>query len=246
MVLAERIGTVCEGLIHYRVNSGRNQTSGIANYPDSSFAPYLKLKESLVKWGVYEDVKRSFVNCAAVFIRYCYDMIDRYDAFEYLHEKLRTVVFRELDICGNEDAFFDDWRTAMWVNQVMEYSAGEMAFSAARAHGSEDSTTAILRFRFPYNEIARNSRIALIGERLLGRHYYSQAVLSGYCDVALWVGKENPQRLSYIKTMDALKGKEFDHYLVAYSEPEKIHACKSLLDSIGVDRNKIVIGGQKE
>lgn len=246
MVLAERIVVVRDGLVHYRVNSGRNQTSGISDYPDSSYQPYIKLKESLVHWGIYQDVKRSFINCVATFIRYCYDMIDRYDAFSYLHEKLRGEIFNLLDIstCGKET--FDDWRTAQWVAQVCEHSAGELAFLAARGYGSADSTTGILRFQFPYDRIPRNSRIALIGERLLGRNYYTQAVLSGYCDIVLWAGRENPQGFSYIKGMNELCLSDFDRYLIAYSEQDKIRECKQILEKIGVRKEKIVIGGQQE
>lgn len=246
MVLAEKIAVVCDGLVHYRVNSGTNQTSGISDYPDSSYLPYIKLKESLINWGIYQEVKRSFINCAAVFIRYCYDMINRYDAFVYLHEKLRSEVFDLLDIskCGKE--VFDDWRTAQWVVQVCEHSAGELLFLAARGYGSADSTTGILRFQFPYDRIPGNSRIALIGERLLGRNYYAQAVLSGYCDIALWAGRENPQGYSYIKSMDGLRGSDFDRYLIAYSEQDKIRECEQMLEKIGVEKAKIVIGGQQE
>ena len=246
MVLANRIVAVRDGLVHYRINSGRNQTSGISNYPDSSYLPYIKLKESLVEWGKYGDVKRSFINCVATFIRYCYDMIDRYEVFEYLHNRLRTEIFEKLDICSNSDEIFDDWRTAAWVRQVADYSAGELAFKAARAHGTSDSTTGILRFQFPYDIIPRNSHIALIGERILGRHYYSQMVLSGYCDIVLWAGNENPQGLSYIGDMKDLKQKECDYYLIAYSESEKIRDSIDFLESMGVDKNKIVIGGKSK
>lgn len=246
MILAERIAVVKDGLVHYRVNSGRNQTSGIADYPDSSYLPYIKLKKALEERGLYEEVKCSFINCATTFIRYCYDMIGRFDAFAYLHDKLRFDVFPALgiDACGEED--FADWRTALWVRQVKEHSAGELAFLAARGYGNADSTTGILRFQFPYGRIPRNSRIALIGERLLGRNYYAQAVLSGYCDIELWVGRENPQGFSYIKEMEELRYTEFDYYLIAYSEKEKIAACIKTLKEFGITKEKIVIGGAEK
>lgn len=244
MVLAERIAIVRDALVHYRVNSGTNQTSGISSYPDSSYLPYIKLKESLINWNIYQDVKRSFINCTATFIRYCYDMIDHYDAFSYLHEKLRSEVFQLLDISTCEKKNFDDWRTAQWVAQVCNHSAGELVFLAARGYGSVDSTTGILRFQFPYDRIPRNSRIALIGERLLGRNYFAQAVLSGYCDIALWAGRENPQGFSYIKEIEELSVSDFDYYLIAYSEPDKIHECEQMLEAIGVEKGKIIVGGQ--
>lgn len=243
MVLAERIAVVREGLVHYRVNSGRNQTSGIANYPDSAYLPYVKLKKSMEERGIYGTVRRSFINCAVTFIRYCYDMIDCFDAFEYLHEKLRTEIFPALGVYACREEAFNDWRTALWVRQVREHSAGELAFLAARGYGNEESTTGILRFQFPYHQIPRNSRVALIGERLLGKNYYAQAVLNGYCDIVLWAGRENPQGLSYIKSMEELRTVDCDCYLVAYSEGEKVAACMEMLRGFGIAKERIVLGG---
>lgn len=145
MVLAERISVLNRGMCHYRVNSGTNQTSGIAKYPDSAYLPYLKIKEFLQEQGIYGAVEQSFVNCVAVFIRYCYDSIDSYEAFVWLHEKLQEKVFGSLGILGRDRDYFYDPLAYEWVRQVVEHSPGELAFLSARAHGG--GTTRILRDR---------------------------------------------------------------------------------------------------
>lgn len=168
MVLAERISVLRECLCYYRVNSGSNQTGGLDRYPDSAYVPYLALKDFFVERGVYDEVQRSFLNCAVAFMRYFYDKIESYSVFEYLHNKYRDEVFEALGVKGKPAEYFYDDRSFMWCRQVLDNSAGEIAFKVARAYGSE-YTTGILRFQFPYEKIPRNSRIAIVGARLLKR-----------------------------------------------------------------------------
>ena len=242
MALADRITVINEPLINYRINSGRNQTSGIANYPDSSYKPYVELKKSLVEWGLYETVKRSFVNCVGGFARYCYEKIDRYDAFIYLHNKLRDDVFGELEITDHDDAYFYDKRVAVWVRQVEQYKAEEILFLSARSHGSADSTTGILRFGFPYDAIPKGSKIAIVGSKIVGQHFYSQALLSGYYDVVLWVDRDNPRDFESIKGFEALKDSDFDYALIDYYERPKIEDAVQFLKGIGISEDKIIVG----
>ena len=241
MALAERMTVVPEYLCYYRICTGSSQTDGIANYPDSSWCSMAKLKESLLEWGIYEDIKQSFVNSAISLLRYCYDRIGCYSAYEYLHNKCRETVFDLLDISGNTPDFFYDKRVYQWYRQVADNSAGELAFKSARAYGSSN-TTSVLRFKFPYDEIPRNSKLVIIGAGFMGRHYYSQILLSGHCDVVMFVENQNPFNLSYIKKYEELKSVEFDCVLIAYAQPQLINVAKEFLKSIGVPDDKIVLG----
>lgn len=245
MALAERISVVKEYLCYYRVNTGISQTDGLNKYPDSSYAPYLALKDSLVEWGIYETVKRSFMNCAVSFFRYFYDKITEYKSFEYLHNKFRDEVFMKLDICGACEDYFYDKRVWLWTRQVMDNSAGDILLKAARAHGS-DATTAILRFRFPYELIERGSRIVIIGAGIMGRHYYSQLMLGGYCDVVCWAEQENPFGLKYISTLEEIRNCTFDYAVVAYMQPRLIEPALALLRDMGIRDDNIIIGGEKK
>ena len=243
MVLAERIVVLEEYLCYYRVNSGISQTDGLNDYPDSSFVPYLALKKSLIEWGKYDEVKRSLINCETSFFRYFYDKITRYDTFEYLHNKFKNKIFKELDISDAPPELFDDRRVWLWTRQIMENSPGDMLLKSARAHGS-DATTAIMRFQFPYRLIERQCRIALIGAGIMGRHYYSQLMLSGYCDVVCWAEQENPFGLSYISTIEDIKKYEFDYVVIAYMQQRLIDSALKLLESMGVSKDKIILGGE--
>ena len=242
MVLAERITVLNEYLCYYRVNTHSNQTAGLANYPDSAYLPYVALKDSLIKWGIYDSVKRSFINCAISFFRYFYDKIDRYEPFKYLHDKYRNDIFDAFDICGQKPDFFYDRRIFQWIAQVAKNSAEELAFKSARAYGG-DTTTGVLRFKFPYDLIPRKCKIAIIGAGIMGKHYYSQVILSSYCDVVLWVEKANPTKTSYIHSYEEMKNTEFDFAIIAYAQSDLIDYAVTYLGDIGVTKEKIILGG---
>ena len=242
MILAKRITVLREFLCYYRINSGVNQTAGMDNYPDSVYLPYIELKKFLIAQGAWALVESSFLSCAASFMRYCYDNMSRFDSFSYLHDKLRNEVFKELGLADKTADYFFDGRIFQWIEQVKNNSAGELCFMAARSHGSE-ATTGILRFRFPYEKIPQESKIAIIGAGIMGRHYYSQLMLSGYCDVVLWAEKENKFNLHYIKPIDELKKCSFEYVVIAYMQPRLVKPIVKWLKKIGISDEKIIIGG---
>ena len=240
MILAKKITVLKEYLCYYRVNTGSSQTDGLADYPDSAYLPYLELKKSFTEWGVYEEVKQSFLNCAISFMRYFYDKINKCDSFIYLHNKLRCEVFDKLEIGDMSEKCFKDKRLYMWIREIIDNSAQEILFNAVRAYSSENNTS-ILRFKFPFNRIERQSNIALIGAGIMGRHYYSQIMLSGYCDVVCWVEKENPFKLSYISDYSKLDKVSFDYAVIAYTQTHLIENAISYLKKLGVSDDKIIL-----
>lgn len=242
IALADRITVIREPFVNYRVNTGRSQTNGIANYADSSYLPYLKLKKSLMEWGLYETVKQSFINCAVGFMKFCYEKIDRCESFVYLHNKFRDEVFEEFGLTGYDADYFYDRRLAMWVEQVAGHTAEELLFLSARAHGDQDSTTGILRFQFPYDRIPENSRIVVVGDRIVGRNYISQAVLSGCYDVVLWVDETNPRGYVGISGYDAIKDVSFDFILISHTGEGQIREARTRLLSMGIPEERVIIG----
>ena len=242
MVLAEKIAVINEPFIYYRIMSGSSQSDGLADYPESAYLPYVKLKESLINWGIYEEVKQSFVNCVTSFMRYFYDRIDDFEAFEYLHNQCRNEIFQTLDISGQSRNYFYDDRVYLWQKQVSENTAGQIAFLAARSYGY-GNTTASLRFEIPYRRISLNSRIVIFGSGIMGRHYYSQLLLSAYCDVVLWCDVENPNPKINLFDKTEIKNVNFDFVLIAYAQQRLIKKSVYYLNSIGVPNEKIILGG---
>ena len=96
--------------------------------------------------------------------------------------------------------------------------------------------------RFPYEKIPGGSRIVIIGAETMGRQYYSQIMLSRYCDVVMLVAKDNPSGLSYVHGFEALKDVEFDYALIASAQQGMIDEAFSVLRGIGFPDERIVFG----
>ena len=239
MILAERIAVIKDSLCYYRVNSGSNQTSGLTNYPDSAFIPYLTLQKVFQEWGVYQEIERSFLNCAVTFMRHCYDSINRFDVFEYLHEKYKNEIFPQLGVMDKANDYFYDGRVYQWIEEVNRNSAGELAFKSVQAYGGS-TLTGVLRFQFPYDKVPYGSKIALIGSELIGRYYYAEVMLRAYCDVVIWAGSTRTAQFSYIHEYSALKKGGFEYAVIAYADPQRIEEAVSYLRSIGMAENKII------
>lgn len=125
----------------------------------------------------------------------------------------------------------------------MANSSGEILLQAARSYGS-DVTTGILRFQFPYERIERESKIVLIGAGIMGRHYYSQLMLSGYCDVVCWAEQENPFDHKYISKLEEVRQYKFDYAVVAYVQQKLIEPALAILQDMKIPENKIIMGGE--
>lgn len=240
MVLAERISVINENLCFYRINTGISQTDGMADYPDSAYIPYLELKKTFSKYGVYDRIEQSFINCAISFMRYFYDKLNSFESFEYLHNKYRDFVYKELSIINKDKDFFYDERYYLWIKSVIDNTAGEIAFKSARAYGS-GNTTSTLRFMFPYEKVPSGSRVALIGAGIMGRHYYSQVMLNSYCDIVCWVENNNVGRFSYIKDYSILELENYDYAVIAYINEKLINDALEYLNKINFDKNKIIM-----
>ncbi|GHU18452.1 hypothetical protein FACS189475_03940 [Betaproteobacteria bacterium] len=239
MALADKISAIDKCLLYYRVNTASNQTAGMANYPDSAYLPYFALKASLIEWGIYEEVEQSLINCALTFMRYCYDRVNTFEAFKFLHEKYKNEIFIEFDIANRKADYFYDKRLYLWRRQIYEYTAEELAFKASRSYGA-DLTTNVLRFQFPYDLIERDSRIVLFGSGLVGKHYYSQIILSGYCDIVLWTDSTFDREYSYLNNPQRICDVEYDFILIAHGSKNLISRAKDFLLGMGVPEKKII------
>ena len=182
-VVAEKVAVVDRAFINYRVGTGT-----------SCYTVVKKLKEL----GVWADVKQSYLNVAIRLMREYFDRMTEYDKVEFLYRKYNEEILPLLEAENLVEGFFHDKRIWDWYQLVRTTSLPEIVFKASRASGG-DMTTAPLRFRVPYEDIQKNSRIVLVGKGLVGRYWYSQLLLSRYCDVIYWTDDEEhiPQNLAF-------------------------------------------------
>ena len=190
LVLAERITSVDEVFVHYRVNTGTSQVDKQAKHPEASYLATYSVVEKMNGIGVYEDVKKSYLNNVIRVFREYFDRMTEYEVLSDLYHRFREVEFPRLGAEGLDDDFFYDKRLATWYSMITSMPLEDILLSSARAHGDR-MTTAILRFQVPYIEIVPGSKIVLVGKGRIGKYWYSQLILSDYCDVVAWVANEN-------------------------------------------------------
>ena len=242
MVLARRITVINELLINYRVNTGGSQTDRIAGCPDSAYLPYVELRNFLKERNLYDIYKKSFINCASGFMRFCYDIINQTDAFCYLHDKYRNEIFDLLEIEKEDETYYYDKRVFTWIRQVVEHTSEEVLFLAARSHGDVNNTTGILRFQFPYNLVPVMSKIVIIGTGICGRYYVSQAIMSGRYKAVIWADRDEKNAYKSTLGFVDLNSIEYDYVIITYSEKSHIDDAITYFTNAGIPIDRIIIG----
>ncbi len=197
-VLAKGVAVVDRPFINYRVGTGTSQCDSQTRHPEAAYVGVYSVVERFRKMGIYEDVKQSYCNVAIRLMREYFDRMTELDKLRFLYNKYRDEILPLLEAEALPDSYFHDKRVGLWYRMLMTMSLEEILFSAARAGGGT-MTTAPLRFQVPYDMIQKHSHIVLVGKGLIGRYWYSQLLLSQYCDVVCWTDSEEhiPDGISY-------------------------------------------------
>lgn len=189
LVFAERITCVDRVLVHYRMNTGQSQCDTRARHPEGAYAASYSIVARLREAGIYETVKRGYLNLAVRLMRVYFDQMTDYQTLRSLHDTYRDEMFPLLDAVDLPEDYFFDPRLGEWYRMVISHSLEEILFMAARGYGCE-MTTAVLRFPAPFDRVRKGSRIVLVGRGMAGRYWYVQFLLSGHCEVVCWVDRE--------------------------------------------------------
>ena len=203
-VLADRIAVVDRPLIHYRMNTGTSQGSSQAKHPEAAYEAVFSVVNKMRRNGVYEDVKRSYVNLAVHLMRQYFDRMSRFQDVKFLYDKYKEEIFPFLGAEGLSADYFYDPRVGSWYELVTKHNLEEVMFLAARAYGG-DMTTAALRFQVPLDEIQKGSTVAVIGKGMAGRYWYSQLILWDWCKAVYWAASEEelPADIRFDKVIKA-------------------------------------------
>ncbi len=184
-IVAERVAVIDRAFINYRTGTGTSQCDSQTRHPEAAYEGTYSVVKRLRKMGVYEDVKQSYLNVSIRLMREYFDRMTELDKLRFLYEKYKNEIFPMLGASNLPLGYFHDHRVEEWYRLIISHSLEEILFEVARASGGT-MTTAPLRFQVPYEKIKKNSKIVLVGKGLVGRYWYSQLLLSGYCEVIYW------------------------------------------------------------
>lgn len=203
-VLAKKVAVIDKTFINYRIGTGTSQCDSQTKHPEAAYEGTYTVVQRFRDLGVWAEVKQSYLNVAIRLMREYFDRMTEYEKLMFLYHKYRDEIFPMLDAEHLPDGYFHDQRIMDWYRMVTTMTLGEILFASARASGGT-MTTAPLRFQVPYHKIRKNSKIVLVGKGLTGRYWYSQLLLSHYCEVVCWTDTlENiPENLVYDAVVEA-------------------------------------------
>lgn len=204
MIYAKKIGVIDRPFIHYRFNTGSSQVDSQPKHPEAAYSATYSIVDRLKSLGVYESVKRSYLNMAIRLMREYFDKMTEITTLRFLYDKYRDEVFPKLDAEGLSKDFFYDQRIGEWYEMITKQSLEEVLFRTSRSYGAA-WTTAILRFQVPYERFPKGGKVVLVGKGLTGRYWYAQLLLSDYCQIVAWVNDESyiPEGLEYDEVVTA-------------------------------------------
>lgn len=197
-IVAGRVAVVDIPLINYRKGTGTSLCDRKNSHPEGAYEGIYPTIGRLKEMGVFDEVKRSYLNVTVRLMREYFDSMTEISKIRFLYDKYIEEVFPFLDAMKLPEGYFHDYRVEQWYKLIMSGTLEEILFKVARSYGG-DMTTAPLRFQVPFDKIERNSRIVLVGKGIAGRYWYSQLILSDYCEVVCWTDSENkiPRNISY-------------------------------------------------
>ncbi len=197
-VLAKKLSVIDRAFINYRVGTGSSQCDSQTRHPEAAYEGIYTVVEKFKKLGVWNEVRQSYLNVSIRLMREYFDRMTEFRKAEFLYKKYREEIFPLLEAEKLPENYFHDVRIWEWYQLITTKTLEEIFFESARASGGT-MTTAPLRFQVPYQKIRKNSRIVLVGKGLVGRYWYSQLLLSDYCDVIYWTDTDEhiPQNLIF-------------------------------------------------
>ncbi len=189
MVFAKRITYVDRIYVNYRFNTGSSQCDSQTKHPEAAYAATYSIVSKMREYGIYDEVKRSYINMALRLMREYFDKMVELTKIKELYDKYNNEIFEMLGAVDLSENYFYDYRIGQWYSLITTNSLEEILFKTSRAYGSK-MTTAIMRFQFPYDEVEQGAKIVLVGKGMIGKYWYAQILLADYANVVAWVASE--------------------------------------------------------
>jgi len=239
LIKAERISILDKRLMYFRQNNPSSQTQNTAANPLNSFVAWKAVKDKLVEEGLYEKVKRSFVNRITGHLLDRLSLMNNGSAFELLYNKLRNEYFETLDITGHDESYFYNRQDYVRSRKIIEQTAAEYLFERIE-YLKRSAYSAQSGFVFPRGKVNKDERIVLYGAGNVGQSFYRQIVNTGCCELVLWVDRNFKNLDSQVANPEIIKETSYDKIVIAVADKQMADSIKRYLLDLGVDDDRII------
>lgn len=233
---ARRIAVVQDVFAHKRTN---NENSISSNFSSSKqwecvYYALLALKEKLVSWGIYEELKQDYINYALKFTLWNVNKFIHTETYAELYKKLKNGWLENLGILDEPAPYFYDQGNFNKLSEILELNAEEYKCIA------EVRTADQGNFLFPFELVKQRSKIILYGAGDAGKTFYRQIKYTNFCEITAWCDRQY-QLLGHLYCdPEKIRELDFDCIVIAVNDESLALRIVSDIKSMGVGVDKII------
>lgn len=158
LVGAERIATVGERLVNYRVMRADSAMATKDKHPFDFVAAIASFREYLLDAGCYKELERSYVTWAMSSVLYNLQTLSSFDAFCAVYDYLGRQGFRDLGLLDCPKSMFLDPVFYDRIREIVERDAAYFLFNRVRSLDfAREDALAVLDFTSADRDAARSA-----------------------------------------------------------------------------------------
>lgn len=223
--------------IYYRFLSDSSQTSKSLEYPEVLWKAGIALREELVKRGMYERYRLTFVkryiSHAMIFLNKQIEENGKY--FEYCFNKIKNDVWNELDIDFYIENVENNLEFGRW-----KYNLKMIKKSSPKEFSDWFYLSPLYRCGITIPLQAKGTKVVIYGAGEYGRRVAEHISRIKDSQIIMWVDKNYSNLPDNIVNPQKIIDVEYDYIILGSVLTSVIESMRNLLSSIGVPRNKIV------
>lgn len=240
MAEAERISYTSRHLVIYRRELQSSLTNTRDNSIDSLWRMFLAVRDALVERGLFEKVKKSFINRALTFSIGNLLSMKTVCGMEEVFWKLKREMFAAFQIVGKPKTYFYDEYSFLQYERIMRLEFKEYLFELRREAIERQNKRVLF---FPIKKLPINSKVLIYGAGSVGQNLYRQFVETGCYEVVRWVDKSYARYQSRglpVCGTEQIKNTIFDYIVIAVLKRETAKEIEDFLIKQGIPEEKII------
>ena len=235
---ANRIYVLNEVLICKRVYNSGSLTS---DYSDSGKSEYIFLalkaiKEQLIVWGIYEELRADYQNFCLHHILWNLDQFLELSSFEAVYN-LTKKELANVDLVNVNDGELDIGNDHVWLDKIKQLNCDEYKWERSISKEKDHYNGAYL---FPFELVSKNKKIILYAAGRVGQTYYRQIKFTQWSEVIMWIDMKPEGKKNVCPIPVDFNKYEYDYIIIALNDREIAKEAKEKILRRNGDVNKII------